>query len=99
MYIIYFKFQRDIYDVTTELSSATSSDALPPPCPHCGARKGSHFGWVGGYGNKIYLCNVCGKEHTYGDMLKYNKDMLTGQKIIVSLILVIVISIFIYKFG
>lgn len=26
-------------------STVTSSDALPPPCPHCGARKGSHFGW------------------------------------------------------
>ena len=57
-------------------SSVTSSDALPPPCPHCGARKGSHFGWNNGYGTKIYLCNVCGKEHTYGDMLKYNSEAL-----------------------
>ena len=62
-------------------STATSSDALPPPCPHCGARKGSHFGWVGSYRNKIYLCNVCGKEHIYGDMLKYNSEAKKWAKI------------------
>ncbi|MCR4554189.1 MAG: cold shock domain-containing protein [Succinivibrionaceae bacterium] len=62
-------------------SSVTSSDALPPPCPHCGARKGSHFGWVGSYRNKIYLCNVCGKEHIYGDMLKYNSEAKKWAKI------------------
>ena len=80
MYIIYFKFQRDIYDVTTELSSATSSDVLPPPCPHCGARKGSHFGWNNGYGTKIYLCNVCGKEHTYGDMAERNQALIESYQ-------------------
>ena len=58
-------------------SSVTSSDALPPPCPHCGARKGSHFGWNGDYGTKIYLCNSCGKEHTFGDMLDYNSRTKT----------------------
>ena len=57
-------------------SSVTSSDALPPPCPHCGARKGSHFGWNNGYGTKIYLCNVCGKEHTYGDMAERNQALI-----------------------
>ena len=44
-------------------SSVTSSDALP-------------FGWIDSYGQKIYLCNSCGKEHIYGDMLKYNSEAL-----------------------
>ena len=44
--------------VTSSKSSFRSDESLPPPCPHCGARKGSHFGWVGGYGNKIYLCKI-----------------------------------------
>ena len=67
--------------VTSSKSNFRSDESLPPPCPHCGARKGSHFGWVGGYGNKIYLCNVCGKEHTYGDMLKYNSEAKKWAKI------------------
>ena len=54
-----------------------SDESLPPPCPHCGARKGSHFGWNGDYGQKIYLCNSCGKEHIYGDMLDYNSRTKT----------------------
>ena len=52
-----------------------------PPCPHCGARKGSHFGWVDSCKQKIYLCNSCGKEHIYGDMLEYNKVMVKNAKI------------------
>ena len=54
-----------------------SDESLPPPCPHCGARKGSHFGWNGDYGQKIYRCNSCGKEHIYGDMLDYNSRTKT----------------------
>lgn len=53
-----------------------NNPSLPPPCPHCGAMKGSHFGWIGEYGTKIYLCNSCGKEHIYGDMLKYNYEVM-----------------------
>lgn len=61
-------------------SSVTSSDVLPPPCPHCGARKGCHFGWNNGYGTKIYLCNVCGKEHTYGDMAERNQALIESYQ-------------------
>ncbi len=61
-------------------SRSNKGSSLPPPCPHCGARKGSHFGWKGDYGTKIYLCNACGKEHTYGDMLQYNAESVESGK-------------------
>ena len=63
--------------VNTTKPAFRSDESLPPPCPHCGARKGSHFGWNGDYGQKIYLCNSCGKEHIYGDMLDYNSRTKT----------------------
>ena len=51
-----------------------------------GARKGSHFGWNNGYGTKIYLCNVCGKEHTYGDMAERNQALIESyQKAYISI--------------
>ena len=73
-----------------------SDKTLPPPCPHCGARKGSHFGWVDNCKRKIYLCNSCGKEHTYGDMLEYNKVMVKNAKIsfIVGIVFACVFLIF-----
>ena len=67
--------------VTSSKSNFRSDESLPPPCPHCGARKGSHFGWVDSCKQKIYLCNSCGKEHIYGDMLEYNKVMVKNAKI------------------
>ena len=67
--------------VTSSKSNFSSDQSLPLPCPHCGARKGSHFGWVDSYGQKIYLCNSCGKEHIYGDMLKYNSEAKKWAKI------------------
>ena len=85
-----------------------SDNSLPPPCPHCGARKGSHFGWIGEYGTKIYLCNVCGKEHIYGDMLNYNSEVMEagikneeyGKKItkIFKIIFFTILALFIFLF-
>ena len=74
-----------------------SDESLPPPCPHCGARKGSHFGWVDSCKQKIYLCNSCGKEHTYGDMLEYNKEMVKNAKIsfVVGIVFICVVLIII----
>ena len=74
-----------------------SDESLPPPCPHCGARKGSHFGWIDSCKQKIYLCNSCGKEHTYGDMLEYNKEMVKNAKIslVVGIVFICVVLIII----
>ena len=74
-----------------------SDNSLPPPCPHCGARKGSHFGWIDNCKQKIYLCNSCGKEHTYGDMLEYNKEMVKNAKIslVVGIVFICVVLIII----
>ena len=83
--------------VNTTKPAFRSDESLPPPCPHCGARKGSHFGWVDSCKQKIYLCNSCGKEHTYGDMLEYNKEMVKNAKIsfVVGIVFICVVLIII----
>ena len=82
--------------VNTTKPAFRSDESLPPPCPHCGARKGSHFGWIDSCKQKIYLCNSCGKEHTYGDMLEYNKEMVKNAKIsfvvFICVVLIIILS-------
>ena len=83
--------------VNTTKPAFRSDESLPPPCPHCGARKGSHFGWIDSCKQKIYLCNSCGKEHTYGDMLEYNKEMVKNAKIsfVVGIVFICVVLIII----
>ena len=83
--------------VNTTKHAFRSDESLPPPCPHCGARKGSHFGWIDSCKQKIYLCNSCGKEHTYGDMLEYNKEMVKNAKIsfVVGIVFICVVLIII----
>ena len=83
--------------VNTTKPAFSSDESLPPPCPHCGARKGSHFGWIDSCKQKIYLCNSCGKEHTYGDMLEYNKEMVKNAKIslVVGIVFICVVLIII----
>ena len=73
-------FQRSQPVRQNSRSNKGSGSSLPPPCPHCGARKGSHFGWKGDYGTKIYLCNACGKEHIYGDLIQYNTESVESGK-------------------
>lgn len=73
-------FQRSQPARQNSRSNKGSGSSLPPPCPHCGARKGSHFGWKGDYDTKIYLCNACGREHTYGDILQYNASSTESGK-------------------
>ena len=83
--------------VNTTKHAFRSDESLPPPCPHCGARKGSHFGWIDSCKQKIYLCNSCVKEHTYGDMLEYNKEMVKNAKIsfVVGIVFICVVLIII----
>lgn len=83
--------------VNTTKPAFRSDESLPPPCPHCGARKGSHFGWIDSCKQKIYLCNSCGKEHIYGDMLEYNKEMVKNAKIslVVGVVFICVVLIII----
>ena len=88
--------------VNTTKPAFRSDESLPQPCPHCGARKGSHFGWVDNYGQKIYLCNSCGKEHIFGDMLKYNSEAVKSYNrfaiIFTVIVLGIILSSLIYYF-